>query len=299
MDRDLFRGLVPFVAVVDAGGFRAAGARLGVTAAAISKSVGELEARLGVVLLLRGTRTVTPTPEGHALAARAREAIAAIGGARDALESTKHAPSGELSVSAPHVAAGLVAPALALLRHRHPRLSFRLTITDRLSRIEEESIDIAVRIGPITHASLVARRLRRTRLLTVAAPSYLGRRGVPRRLDELASHDCLVLTGGGGRPRPWEFRTSRREVPIAMLTDHGPSLLDAALVGLGITQLFDHMAEPHLRAGALVELFEPECADGPDVHAVCAPGRRAAPRVRAAFAAFADAFARGAVHPLG
>src|SRR5262249_26766731 len=160
--------------------------------------------------------------------------------------------------------------------------------SDRLSKLAEESVDVAVRVGPVAGSSLVTRRLRRTRLQTVASPAYLARRGTPRTFAELARHDCLVNLAPNGRPRTWWFRTGGRPVPAAMLVDHAPTLVDALLAGLGITQLFDYMAEEHLREGRLVALFESEIADGPDIHAVCAPGRRAAARVRAAFEAFAD-----------
>jgi len=217
--------------------------------------------------------------------------VRALQGARESVDAARTLPAGELVVSAPFVASPLVAPALALLRARHPRLDFRLLVTDRISKLAEESVDVAVRVGPVQGASLVVRRLRRTRLLTVAAPSYLARRGEPRTPADLDAHDCLSLMSPRGKPHPWAFRGGPREPRPAVVVDHGPTLVDLALAGVGVTQLFDYMAEEHVRRGALSVLLEAEVAPGPDVHAVCAPGRRAAARVRAAFEAFADAFA--------
>jgi DNA-binding transcriptional LysR family regulator len=291
MDLELFRGVIPFATVVQEGGFRAAAARLGISTAAVSKAVRSLEERVGLVLVVRGGRGVALTREGELLFERCRQAIAAVAGAREALEPARSLPTGELVVSVPFVAAGLLAPGLELLHRRYPELRFRVLVTDRLSRLAEESVDVAVRVGPIAETTLTARRLRRTRLITVAAPAYLARRGTPRRLAELDGHDCLTLVAPNGRPRPWLFASGPRPVDALLLLDHGPSLIDAVRAGLGITQLFDFMAEAPLRAGQLVALFEPEITDGPDVHAVCAPGRRAAARVRVAFTAFADAFA--------
>lgn len=291
MDLEMFRGIVPFTAVAEERSFRRAAARLGVSTAAVSKAVKALEERVGLALLSRHGGRVGLTREGDLLYQRSLEAIAAVGGAREALEPARSLPAGELVLSAPFVVSPLLAPGLALLRSRYPQLTFRVHVTDRLSRLAEESVDVAVRVGPVAESSLVARRLRRTRLVTVASPAYLARRGTPRRPADLDAHDCLVFLATNGRPRAYWLRSGERHVAPALLIDHGPSLVDAALAGLGVTQIFDFMAEPLLRDGRLVAVLEDEIAPGPDVHAVCAPGRRAAARVRAAFEAFADAFA--------
>jgi LysR family transcriptional regulator, regulator for bpeEF and oprC len=291
MDLHLFRGVVPFVAVAEERSFRRAAARLGVSPAAVSKAVQALEAALGVTLFARGSRAVGLTPEGELLFERSRAAVAALEGAREAMESARRVPEGELCVSAPFVLTALLASGLALLRARYPRLTFRALVTDRLSRMAEESVDIAVRVGPLPESSLVVRRLRATRLVTVAAPGYLSRRGAPTRVEDLARHDCLVLVAPDGRPRPYLFRGGPHPVTPTILIDQAPLLVDGALAGLGVTQLFDFMAAPLLRQGLLTQLLEEEAADGPPIHAVCTPGRRASPRIRAAFSAFADAFA--------
>jgi DNA-binding transcriptional LysR family regulator len=293
MNLDLFRGVIPFVAVAETRSFRRAAAQLGISPAAVSKAVKLLEERLGIDLVARSGRATSLTREGELYFARCREAVAAVSGARESLEPARTVPAGELVISAPFIASSLLGPALALLRSRYPRLDFRVLVTDRLSRIAEEAVDVAVRIGPLAESSLVSRRLRRTRLYTVAAPGYLLRRGTPRSPDELERHDCLVLLAPNGRPRPFLFRSGPRPLAAALSIDHGPTLVDAALAGLGVTQLLDYMAEPALAEGRLVQLLADASAPGPDVHAVCAPGRRSTARVRAAFAAFADAFAPG------
>lgn len=290
MPTELFRGVVPFVAVAEAGSFRRAAVQLGVSPAAVSKAVRALEDELGVTLFVRGARTAALTREGELLVERCRVAVSAVRDARAAVDASRREPAGELVVSAPFIGAGLVAPALARLRVRHPRLSFRLVVTDRLSRLAEEEIDVAVRIGPLADSALVARRLRSTALWTVAAPSYLARSGVPKRVADLDAHDCLVLVAPHGKPRAWPFRSGEHAVRSTLLVDHGPTLVDAALAGLGVAQLFDFMAEDLVREGKLVRVLEAETAAGPPVHALCAPGRRATARVRAAFDAFADAF---------
>jgi LysR family transcriptional regulator for bpeEF and oprC len=290
MDLEMFRGIVPFVAVAEEGSVRKAAVRLGVSPAAVSKAVAKLEAEVGLPLLARGGRRATLTREGEVFFGRCRPAVAAVEHARATLEEVRREPAGELVLSVPFVATMLVAPVLATLRLRHPRLRFRLHVTDEQSKLAEERVDVAVRIGVLTDSSLVARRLQGTRLLTVASPQYLARRGEARRREELEGHDSLVLIGPSGRPWPWIFASGMHPVasPV-MTTDHGPSLIDAALAGLGITQAFSFMVEPLVRSGRLVTLLADDVGTGPDVHAICSPGRRATPRVRAAFDAFADA----------
>jgi DNA-binding transcriptional LysR family regulator len=291
MDRDIFRGVLPFVTVAEERSFRRAATKLGISPAAVSKAVQQLEERVGLALLVRDARSATLTQEGAAFFARCQEAVRAVSGARESLESARALPAGELVVSVPFVASPLLGPALALLRARYAQLEFRVIVTDRLSKLAEESVDIAVRVGPVREAALIVRRLRVTRLVTVAAPSYLARRGVPRKIEDLDGHDCLVLLSPHGKPHAWVFKSGPRPTKGAVIVDHGPTLTDLALAGMGITQLFDYMATEHVRSGALSLVLEREIAEGPDVNAVCAPGRRAAARVRAAFDAFADAFA--------
>jgi DNA-binding transcriptional LysR family regulator len=276
------------VAVAEEKSFRKAATRLGVSAAAVSKAVQTLETELGLSLLERTNRVVSLTRQGELFFERCRSAVASVHGAREALEATKREPQGELVVSAPFVVAPLLAPALALLRSRYARLAFSVRMTDRLTRLAEESVDVAVRVGPLPDSSLVARRLRRTQLVTVASPAYLARRGRPTRIEQLEGHDSMTALSPTNKPRPWLFSSGPLPISPALVTDHGPTLVDAALAGLGIVQVFDFMVRDELRGGSLVQLFADLACDGPEVHAVCAPGRRASPNVRAAFHALAD-----------
>lgn len=288
METDLFRGVVPFVAVAEERSFRKAAARLGVSPAAVSKAVQSLEAELALTLFERTSRAVTLTREGALFFERCQPAVHSVSAARAAVEAARREPEGELTVSVPFLVAPLLGPALALLRARHPRLWFRVLVTDRLTRLAEESVDVAVRVGPLEGASMVARRLRRTRLLTAASPAYLARAGTPRAVDDLDAHACLVTVGPSGKPRQWLFASGPRAVPAAMLTEHAPTVVDASVAGLGVVQALDFMVDEALRAGRLQQVLASEVAEGPDVHAVCAPGRRATSRVREAFEVLAD-----------
>jgi len=239
MDLDVFRGVVPFVAVVEERSFRRAAAKLGVSAAAVSKAIGVLEKEVGTSLLARGSREVTPTREGALFYESCRPALTGVVAARALVLGTKREPQGELVVSVPFVVASIVHPALAALRVRHPRLTFRLIVSDRLARLGDDPIDVAVRVGPLASSSLVARRLCGTRLVVVASPAYLARAGTPSVTSDLATHDCVVWVAPHGKAHPWVFLSGPVEVTPRVVVDHAPSLVDAALAGLGVAQLFD------------------------------------------------------------
>ncbi len=295
MTLDLFRGVVPFVAVAEAGSFRRAATSLAVSPAAVSKAVRALEQELGVTLFLRGARTATLTREGEVFFEHCRPAVTSVAGGRASVESSRKEPQGQLVVSVPFVCAAFVLAPLTLLRARHPRLSFRLVVTDQLSRLGEESVDVAVRVGPLVDSSLIARKLRTTEIWTVASPGWLARHGAPATPDDIEDRDGLVLFAPNGKPRMFHFREGQRAPRTTLVVDHGPTLVDAAIAGMGITQVFDFMVDEIVREGRLVRVLVDHTAEGPPVHALCAPGRRATARVRAAFDAFADAFAgRGA-----
>jgi len=288
MSTDVFRGVASFVAVVEELSFRRAAARLGVTPAAVSKAVLGLETELEVKLLERTSRAVSVTPEGAVFFAQCRVAVAAVAGARSEMSATRSAPRGEAVVSAPFILAPLVSAAVAQLRFRHPRLMVRIQVTDQMARFASERVDVAVRIGD-ADPGLLAKLLRKTRWRTVAAPAYLSRRGTPRSSAELAGHECLVFVAPNGRQRAWSFVDETVSVPPAMLTDHGPTLRDAALAGMGITQVLDFMVDDDVHSGRLVAVLEDQVADGPPLRALTLPGRQSA-NVRAIFAELGRAF---------
>ncbi len=291
MNPDLFRGVVPFVAVAEELSFRRAAARLGQTPAAISKAVLTLEGELGSKLLTRTSRAVSLTSDGERFLERCRAAVAAVDGARAEVQGEGNAPHGEASVSVPFLLSPWVLDAVEHLRHRHPRLTVRLSVTDRIARLAAEGVDVAVRIGDVDDTSLVARKLRDTRWVTVASPAYLAHRGTPSTPSELARHDCLVFLGPNGRPRAWSFVGGPVAPKAALVVDHGPSILDAARAGLGLCQAFDPPVADDLRRGRLVEVLREHATPGPTLRALCVRDRRKSANVRAIVEALAVAFA--------
>jgi LysR family transcriptional regulator for bpeEF and oprC len=283
---DLFSGVLPFLHTAEERSFRKAAAHLGVTTAAISKAVARLEAELGVTLLHRTSRHVSLTPEGAAFLEHCREAVARMQSGRELVAQAQKVAEGELKVSLPLILGRAVVPELGRLASRHPRLSFNLSLTDRFTRLVEEGVDVAVRIGELEDSSLVSRTLRVPQWVTVASPAYLGRHGLPRHYKELERHACLKFVTPSGTTREWSFRDRRGARPLTVRTpdafriDHGELMVETAVAGLGICQAFDFMVAEHLRSGRLVEVLAPYATQGPPIRALCLPRRHATPRVR-------------------
>ena len=187
-----------FVGVVEAGGFSRAAARLGLAKSIVSRRVARLEASLGGArLLARTTRGVSPTEAGAAFHARCVRVLAELDEAREEVAGREAELVGTLRLAAP-LSFGIahLAPALARFAAEHPRLALDVAYSDRMVDLVAERFDAAVRIGALVDSSLVARRLAPVRLVAVASPAYLERRGVPETPADLARHDCLVYSAG-------------------------------------------------------------------------------------------------------
>jgi DNA-binding transcriptional LysR family regulator len=296
-DAELFSGVLPFFHAAEALSFRRAAERMGISTAAVSKAVLKLEERLGVKLLARSSRAVTLTPEGALFRERCRDAIANMRAARDAVSRAHTSPRGEVHVSASLILGRLIVRELPRLAARHPRLAVRLSMSDRVSRLLEEGIDVALRVGARESSGLKSRLLLRPRWVTVASPELLARVGAPGRPEDVERLPCLVFVRPGGRAQPWEFadeggRRRRVEVRAALRVDHGECLVEAALAGLGVAQVLDFMVVGHLRDGRLVETLAARSAEGPPIHAVAAPDRAKSPNARAFLEFVGEVFAR-------
>ncbi len=282
MNTDGFSGVIPFVQVAEALNFRRAAARLGVTPAAVSKAVARLERSLGVTLLTRSSRHVALTPEGAVYLDRCRAALEQLRAARELVTEQAALASSPLKVSLSPVLSHRVVAHLSELAERVPQLTFVLSVTDRFARLAEEEVDLAVRIGKLEDSALMSRVLARPRWITVASPVYLAQRGAPRTPEELQGHDALRFVAPTGVAREFGFRgRSPRSKPVRpggmrdrLLIDNGELLVDAAVSGLGIAQVFDFMVPEHLRTGRLQALLPDFALDAPPVRAVWLPKRQ-------------------------
>lgn len=280
-----FAELAVFAAVVDAGGFTAAAARLGLSKAAVSEHVRRLEDRVGARLLNRTTRRIALTEAGAACHARARAMTAEAEAAAAIAETLQAEPVGVLRVTAPQTFGPLhVVPALAAFAARHPRLDVELTVTADSVDLVRERLDLAIRIGPLPDSTLVARRVAMAGLMIVAAPAYAARRGLPRAPADLLAHDAIRFTplGWGAEWRIADPGGRPRRVPIRprLVTDSGEALLEAARAGLGLALVPDWMAHRALAAGDLVPVLPGWGRRNVPIHALHASQGRPAAKIR-------------------
>lgn len=284
----LFSGVLPFVIVAEERSFRRAAEKLGVTVAATSKAVRQLEAELGITLLERTSRSVGLTREGEAFLGPAREAVGLVRRAREKARQSQREPGGPFTLSLPVILSRRVMPACARLSQRYPALTIHLRFTDHMVRFTDEAAEAAIRIGPLGDPSVVAQPLFQSRWVTVGAPSYLRRYGTPRHPRDLNGHRCLRFVKPNGAAREWMFREPSDRpagrafaAPVSFDSNHGEALVDAAVAGLGLAQLFDFMAVEALRDGRLVEVLGDLSCTASSVHLVYPASRRMSPRVRA------------------
>jgi len=288
---DTSAGLAAFVRTIETGSFSDAARLLGASPSAVSKSVARLEARLGVRLIQRSTRTLALTAEGALYFERVAPLIQALADAEQALR-TPDDVSGLLRVAAPSDLGRTVFAGWAeRFARAHPRLKLELGIADRQVDLIREGYDVAIRVGALLDNRLTARRLTTLQPVLVAAPAYLARRGQPAERADLAEHACLrYLTPAG--PFPWTWADGSSLVPDGPFdTNDGVVLRQAALSGAGIAQLARIAVADDLAAGRLDIVLPHLPMPGLEVHALHAYGRQAPQRVRLFIAFLQQQFA--------
>ncbi|WP_437995219.1 LysR substrate-binding domain-containing protein [Sorangium sp. So ce185] len=272
-----------FLEVARLQSFSAAARALGLTSSSVSKQVARLEERLRVQLLRRTTRRVSLTEAGDLYAERAGRILADVEEAQRAVADLDGTPRGTLRISAPTILGTIrVAPAVLACRAKYPELRIDLDITDRIVDLVAERVDVAVRqAAGISPASLVARRLADDRRVLCASPRYLRRHGTPRRLEDLADHDCITHNMD---PVPrWTLVGPEGERVIqvsgTLRSSDTLTLRDAAVAGIGVANLPDYVVEEHLESGALRRVLPEYGASTRAIFAVYAAPARAAVRV--------------------
>lgn len=251
---DRLSALRIFVAVADQASFAEASRRLGVSPTAASRAIQTLEETLGATLLRRTTRSVGLTPEGSAYLERCRQILHDLEDADRALRGEDAEPRGPLMITAPVVFGRMhILPILSTLLRQHVQLHAQLLLSDRVMRLVEEGIDVAVRIADLSDSSLHALRVAEVRRTLIASPSYLERRGEPTEIAHLHDHD-LIMFDNMAPNREWRFTTDGRQAIRAEPRLHTNSVevaLDAAIDGLGIARVLSYQAQDHVRAGRL------------------------------------------------
>lgn len=260
------------------GSFTAAAQRLGVSKAAMSQRIAELERAAGVPLVLRTTRSVRLTEAGQQLADATGSAFSQISTAFAGIKDLAATPRGRLRVTAPvALARQQIVPRLPAFLRAHPEVRIELDLSDRLVPLAQEGFDLAIRHSPAPPETHVAWTLCSTRSLLVASRAYLRRRGTPAAPADLAGHDCLHYLRAGESPAwqlaPRDGAGQKLTVPIGgcFAANNSEALREAALGGLGIALLPDFSAEAALRSGKLVVVlprWQPVGSFGEQLYAI-------------------------------
>jgi DNA-binding transcriptional LysR family regulator len=283
-----------FVRAVELESYSAAARELQVSPSAVSKLVGRLEHALGAHLLNRTTRKLTLTAEGEAFLVRCRRILTEMEDAENEVRGSRERPRGKLRV---HVGAGSgihqVVPALPRFFERYPEIRLDLVVEDSHPDLVKEGIDLTVRPGP-PDPSLVVRNLFEFERVVCAAPEYLARRGAPSSPDDLARHNCIVISSLPRAHWPFETPSGRRviEVRPGMTANNVDCVLRFALMGLGIVRLNEFIAAEEFQRGGLVPvLADFHCAEAEPMLAMYAHMRHSLPRMAAMLDFMVEAFA--------
>lgn len=292
---DVLNDLSAFASVAQAGGFREA-ARLGrVSASSLSEAVRRLEARLGVRLLNRTTRSVAPTEAGARLLERLTPALGEVEAALDVVNSFRDRPVGTLRLNVPGVAARLVLPPIVPpFLKAYPDIRLEVVVEDSFVDVLAAGCDAGIRYDERLEQDMIAVPIgpRVQRFATAASPDYLAARGRPQHPRDLLTHACLRGQFASGASPPWEFE---RDGEILRVDPTGPLVVrigaaadlavSASIAGLGIVHLFEEWLRPHLDSGALEPVLTPwwQSFPGPFLYY---PGRRHLPAPLRAFVDF-------------
>ena len=263
MDRKDLTDMLWFVAVAEEASFTRAAARLGTSQSTISHTIRQLEDRLGLRLLNRTTRSVTPTEAGarllQAFAPRIQEIEADI----DGLLSLRDTPSGTVRLTlSDHALNWIVWPKLKPVLRDYPDLHVEFSIDSGFRNIVEERFDAGVRLGESIDKDMIAVRISPDwRLVAVASPAYLAGRPAPGVPQDLVHHSCINhRQARSGGLYAWEFEKGGREIRVRVegqLTfNSATAMVDAALSGLGLAYIPENLVLDHLAAGALVQVLD-------------------------------------------
>lgn len=249
-----------FVRAIGAGSFSAAARDLGVTPSAISKKVGKLEDRLGVILINRTSRKLTLTDAGHEFYQRCARSLADIENAEVALSHFRDQAHGLLRVNVPQgFGRHYIAPILPDFLLLYPDVQIELLFGQLSKHFFDERVDVLIGSADPPVSSLIVRPLMNIDRVACAAPAYLERCGTPRSLKELAKHNCLIITSTDSTDHEWTFRTAagRERIRVSgnFKTNNHEALHLAVLAGVGIAHMPTYIAGPAIDSGALVTIF--------------------------------------------
>jgi len=280
-------GVEAFLSVAKHRSFRSAAAELGVTPSAISQAVRALEARVGATLFLRTTRSVGLTEAGERFLSRAKPAFDELVAASGVARELGQRPTGLLRLSVPRaVVPILLEPLLASFCQAYPEIEVEIAASGELVDLAAEGFDAGVRMGQFIAADMVAVRMMPPfRFIVVGSPAYFVRRDRPGHPGDLRQHACLRLRRSNGALAPWSLDDNGHAIEIAvsgpLIANDFPTMLGAAVEGVGLAQLPGPIAAELVRTGKLVHVLEPFAPMTPGVFLYCPDRRQIMPKLRA------------------
>jgi DNA-binding transcriptional LysR family regulator len=285
--RGALDGVEAFLSVAQHRSFRRAAAELGVTPSAISQAVRTLEARVGAALFTRTTRSVGLTEAGERFLSRAEPAFEELVAASEVARELGQRPSGLLRLSAPRaVVPILLQPLVASFCQAYPQVEVEIAASAESVDLAAEGFDAGIRLGQFIAADMVAVRLTPPfRFVIVASPAYMARSDRLERPEDLRRHACLRLRRSGGGLALWPLNDEGRAVEVAvsgpLIANDFPTLLGAALEGMGLAQVPEPIAAEYVAAGRLECVLEPFAPLTPGVFLYHPGHRQVMPKLRA------------------
>jgi LysR family transcriptional regulator for bpeEF and oprC len=282
---DKLQAMQVFTRVVDSNSFSGAADSLHMTRSSVTTIIQALEAYLKVRLLNRTTRRISLTPDGAAYYERCSRILAEVEESESSF-SRAGAPRGKLKVDMPgSIGRVLVVPALDEFHSRYPDIDLMLGVGDRAVDLIQDSVDCAIRIGPMQDSTLIARRVGVSEFVTAVSPDYIARNGEPLSLAELESHAAVnYFSSRNGRIVEMDFVVDGKPVEVHMRSklaaNDGDAYLQCGLRGLGLVQVPHFLAFPHLESGALVEVLGKWRPSPFPISAVYPQNRHLSPQVR-------------------
>jgi len=280
-------GVETFLSVAQHRSFRGAAAALGVTPSAVSQAIRALEARVGAVLLARTTRSVGLTEAGERFLSRAKPAFEELVAAGDAARDVGQRPTGLLRLSVPRPVVPLILePVIASFAQAYPEIELEIVASGEMVDLVAGGFDAGIRLGQFIAPDMVAVRLTPPfPLAVVGSPDYLRRRKRPERIDDLRSHACLRFRRSNGSIAPWSFLDGNKAVEAIvsgpLIAHDYPTLLGAAVQGVGLAQVPRPLAAEAIADGRLHALLGPFAVTNPGVFLYHPDRRQVLPKLRA------------------
>ena len=282
---DRLKAMSVFIAVAEEQGFSAASRKLGMSPPAVTRVIAELEARLGVNLLIRTTRQVRLTDAGHQYLQDARRIVVEVDTAEESVAGIHGNPTGHLVLTAPVMFGRLyVTPVITAFLRQYQQVTVSAVFVDRITTMVEEGIDVGIRIGELPDSSLRAILLGFVKLKTYASPDYLQNYGTPKSPQALMQHR-LVATNAGGWGPSWQFKDQDTDINLkvspSFTSTTNDSAIAAAVEGYGITRVLSYQAAPMVAEGKLVTILEKYEGPAVPVNIIHPQGRNLPAKVRA------------------